>query len=489
MKVPMKKYRILFISIPIVVLFLTGCKKDFLEQKVYTSITAENFFKSEEDFKAALAGLYTNFRTDFGYMYNPDESEEYPLTFATTDEIWTNGYVSYVIDFSWGPASFNGNRSYSRIQVVGQATDVIDKISKSTVADAIKEKYISETKVIRALLMLYLYDNFGPLNPRLDPNTLTDVTVNPRMSKNDYLNFILQDVSDALASPTFPETTNDNDDQWGRFNKGVARMIKLRLYMQDKQWDKAEAAAREIIGMNYYSLQPNYEDVFIKKQNKEVIWAVHNDGAFATLWMPEFSFPGGFASGYAGTHHIVRGDGWDVYFMPWKFFSKFKTNDLRRNTIIYEYTDVNGNKIDSTNSTRAAIPLKYVDANGDGPYWSDDFVVFRYAEVLLSLAEAINEQRGPADAYLYVNPVRERAGVADYSGLTQSQLRDSLLDERGRELYLEGVRRLDLIRNGSFISNALARGKTNAKPYMTLFPIPADVIIQGRGIIEQNPGY
>jgi hypothetical protein len=88
-----------------------------------------------------------------------------------------------------------------------------------------------------------------------------------------------------------------------------------------------------------------------------------------------------------------------------------------------------------------------------------------------------------------VNQVRERAGVSDWSGMTQDAMRTALLDERGRELYAEGVRRQDLIRNGTYISNAVARGKTNAHDYNVLFPIPNTVIVQGRGIIKQNPGY
>jgi hypothetical protein len=88
-----------------------------------------------------------------------------------------------------------------------------------------------------------------------------------------------------------------------------------------------------------------------------------------------------------------------------------------------------------------------------------------------------------------VNKVRQRAGVPDFAGMTKEDLRTALLEERGRELYGEGVRRQDLIRNGSYISNAIARGKTNAKPYMVLFPIPNSVIVQGRGVIAQNDGY
>jgi len=85
--------------------------------------------------------------------------------------------------------------------------------------------------------------------------------------------------------------------------------------------------------------------------------------------------------------------------------------------------------------------------------------------------------------------VRARAGVADFSGMTQAQFRLALLDERGREFYGEGVRRQDLIRNGTYISGAVARGKVNAQAHMVLYPIPRAVITQSRGVISQNPGY
>lgn len=79
-------------------------------------------------------------------------------------------------------------------------------------------------------------------------------------------------------------------------------------------------------------------------------------------------------------------------------------------------------------------------------------------------------------------------GVPTWSGFSQAELRDALLAERGRELYAEGVRRADLIRAGTFISSALARGAA-AKPGNVLFPIPLEVIQQSNGIITQNPGY
>ena len=175
--------------------------------------------------------------------------------------------------------------------------------------------------------------------------------------------------------------------------------------------------------------------------------------------------------------------------MPWSFFDKFESTDKRSTTtIISSYTNTGGGTTDRTNGLRGAIPLKYTGVTGPGPSYPDDVVIFRLGEVYLSIAEAINEQRGPADAYTYVNVIRDRAGVDDFAGLTKEEFRDAILDERGRELYAEGTRRQDLIRHGKFISNAIARGKA-ADPGEVLFPIPASVVIQANGIVKQNDGY
>jgi hypothetical protein len=190
----------------------------------------------------------------------------------------------------------------------------------------------------------------------------------------------------------------------------------------------------------------------------------------------------------AGT--ITHDPGWYVLYMPWAFYDKYEATDLRASTTIFkDYTNTSGAVVRRGSSRfSGAIPLKYTAIEA-GQGQNFDQVVFRYAEVLLSVAEAINEQRGPDEAYQYVNQVRSRAGVSAVAGLGRDQMRDFLLDERGRELYSEGVRREDLIRHGKLIEYAQQRGITSAQPHHVLFPIPEDVIIQGAGIIEQNPGY
>src|SRR5690606_39797988 len=97
----------------------------------------------------------------------------------------------------------------------------------------------------------------------------------------------------------------------------------------------------------------------------------------------------------------------------------------------------------------------------------NDIPVVRYADILLSRAEALNELSGPNQESIdLINQVRTRAGIDNLqlaSFSTKEQLRDHILAERGWEFFTEGKRREDLIRMGKFISGALSRGK-NAKP-------------------------
>jgi hypothetical protein len=260
-------------------------------------------------------------------------------------------------------------------------------------------------------------------------------------------------------------------------------MLLLKLYMHTRQWAKAEAVGKDIINMPY-ALQANYAEVFKTERNMEVIFAIASSTA-APNYYPQHVFP----DNYASSPFITRGGGWYGYSMPWAFFDKFEANDLRRKTtIISTYTNTDGGTTDRSNGLRGAIPLKYTGITGAGPMYPDDVVIFRLGEVYLSVAEAINEQDRTGEAYAFVNEIRGRAGVGDFSGMTKDEFRDAILDERARELYAEGSRRQDLIRHGKFISNALARGK-DADPGEVLFPIPAVIINQSGGIVEQNPGY
>ena len=140
--------------------------------------------------------------------------------------------------------------------------------------------------------------------------------------------------------------------------------------------------------------------------------------------------------------------------------------------------------------------MKYeVDPDRVGPWAGNDIVIHRYAEVLLTLAEALNELSGPNQESIdLINELRNRAfnndpakqvNVSDFT--SKEELREHILNERGWELYAEGYRRDDLIRHGKFISGAVERGK-NAQSHHVLYPIP-QVELDRNTLLEQNPGY
>lgn len=469
---------------------LTGCE-DLLETKVYTQLTSENFFESEEDFNSALITLYATMRLDWGNtdpgadtwyssFDTPDPSGYRLMSSLCTDEM-SSQLQSALVNFTFGPATWTGsaNTVYSKLRYVSRATDIIDKISSAeAVSDEVRAQYTAEAKALRAWIMYYIYDFFGPVSAKLDPETLADNTIIARLSDEVYVGQMETDLLEAI--PDLPAAYNDDTDNWGRVSAGTARMVLLKVYMHTQQWAKAEGIAQDIIDMGYYALQDDYADVFNVKYNSEIIYAVPTNSAVVNYYPTEV-YPGDTRD-YAG---------WYSYWMPWDFYDAYDANDARLSTILDSYVNTSSETIGRNEGLTGAIPLKYTDLDGNlsGSGYLLDVVIFRYADVLLSMAEAINEQDGPSNAYTYINAVRERANLADLSGLTQDELRDAILAERGFELYAEGFRRQDLVRHGSLIENALARGKSNAKDYMTLMPIPSTVIIEADGIIEQNPGY
>lgn len=472
---------------------LASCD-DALETKVYTQVSPENFFKTEADFNVAVVALYSPFSTNWGMtdpgdgvwynsLYNADNKTYLMRSILTTDEM-VNGWDPNLENFTFGPSTWSGSNEtvYYKIRYVARATDVINKISNATGGtEEVRKKYVAEAKVLRAWLMYILYDFFGPVNVKLDPATLNDTQITPRLSDAEYTAQMEKDLIEAI--PDLEDMYNGNTSHWGRVSKGVARMVLLKLYMHTKQWAKAEAIGKEILAMGY-ALEPNYADIFTKRGNNELIYAVPASDATPNYYIQEV-LPSDFRQAGSITRKV---GGWSGYNMPWSFYDKFDANDERKSVIIDAYT-ADWGEVDRTDSWwKGPLPLKYTSFNGDGPGYAIDAVVFRLAEVYLSVAEAINEQRGPAEAYAYVNEVRSRSNVADFEDMTQDEFRDAILDERGRELFAEGVRRQDLIRHGKFIANAKARGK-DAKDYQVLFPIPSAVIIEGKGIIEQNDGY
>src|SRR5690606_10463387 len=131
---------------------------------------------------------------------------------------------------------------------------------------------------------------------------------------------------------------------------------------------------------------------------------------------------------------------------------------------------------------------------------SSNTIILRYADVLLMYAEALNENGKTAQAYQYINMVRNRAGLGDLpEGFSKDQMFQALADERQKEFVMEGDRWFDLrFRGMDYLGREIDEFKPNAyldqikniqvESHHILFPIPEEQI-QVKPVLHQNTGY
>ncbi len=477
-------------------LSLLGCE-DVLEPEVFNQINVSEFPQTEADVLAALIPFYAQFNQDYGsndptrnvftFSFNAHFLGYSWATSIQTDEAFDIFFFPEST-FTFGPATYDtdsGRTFYDRVSYVARITGLIDTIEKSEIPN--KELYIAEAKALRGWFMYVLYDFYGPVSVRLDPTTLSDETPLARPTKEAYVAAMIENLEDAIEG--LPEKYNGTSD-WGRASKGVASMLLMKVYMHEKNWAAAKEVGQSIMNMGY-SLNPSYKNVFTDPQNDEIIFAVPGNAGTGNIWFACI-LPGD-AKSVLGVD-VTQGAKYKLNEMSWDFYDTYTAEDTRLETIASEYINNDDELIGRGNGLTGAIPLKYTDyvpSENEG----FDLIMYRYSDVLLAMAEATNEMEGPtSEAENYVKEVTDRANTTSAipAGTFSSaeSLRSFILAERGRELYWEfGIRRQDLIRNGSFIENARARGLENVKDTQVLFPIPANVIIESGGVIEQNPGY
>lgn len=237
----------------------------------------------------------------------------------------------------------------------------------------------------------------------------------------------------------------------------------------------------------------HYLTPFTEEQSMENVWAIpsgsQGDNEFFYYTIP---------SNCSYVCGMDVAPYWGVVTMPWEFYETFTANDVRKKGIGDHYTGPDGteytrNGVHQGNLQYGAIVTKYMLPKERTSSGNLHQCCFRYADVILSLAEIENNLHGPTDKALsYLKMITDRAHTTNTipSDIQESKekFNQFLLAERGRELYFEGWRREDLIRFGEFIKNAQARGK-HAKEYMEIMPIPPQVITESGGIVKNNPGY
>lgn len=464
----------LFISIQ-------GCE-DLLEEEVYSVLGPSNFFLSAEDAESLLNSAYASDqrRSSRDYLL---------LSELTSDLLIQRGgglrrSAQLIEDFTWNATHpfLDGQwgRDYTAIY---RSNLIIDRVPDIDMNEERKQEILAEARFIRASNYVYLFDIFGPV-PLITSSELEIEARPARASREEIVGFIEDEL--LAASQVLPVQARN----YGRANKGIALSVLTKFYLNNKKWQEAAETAQMVMELNKYSLfdQGSRDALFDieNEENDEFIYIRPNlpIPGLSTTYLahaapPSYQFAYPPRANYAAQYQLLD-----------DFVNSFHPDDERKEVIIKEYIDVNGNLIDlGTDNSRS---FKFgEDPNGVGQHMGNDFPIIRYADILLSRAEALNEISGPTEeAISLINEVREVAGVPALSlnnFSSKEALRDHILDERAWEFFTEELRRQDLIRHGKFIELANERGKS-AFDYHVLFPIPQNEIDRNPNL-EQNPGY
>jgi pentatricopeptide repeat protein len=460
----------------------------------------ENFFKNENDARAAVTAIYNPMHTSWGGMFSAQVESPYNTSNLCTDDMGLiQTYPEMIEKFLWTSTTGAVSDFYaSYIKHVSRATLLMDDLKNTPMDEKKRDEFIGEVKCARAQYMFLLYDFYGTAGVVLDPEILRNPEQEvflERYPKDEFVSLIEKDLKE--AAEVLPVTYDAAN--WGRFTKGAAYAILVKLYMQEKRWREAETICREIMKLGY-ELEPNYSSVFAvdNENSKEIIWAVPclAAGGNGNLWMTETVVPD-----YPLKNTRIQR--WYVMNTPWRFYDKYEKGDSRLELLVGEFTYIPDGETEPILATRynyqylakGALVLKYPeDPQQTESTSGNDMVIYRYADVLLELAEVINEQNGPMqEAIGYVEQIRSRAGLPNSipasATASKEAFRDYILEESGKELFCEGHRRRNLIRHGKFISTAHEDGYTAAQPHMVLFPLPQNILDESKGKIKQNPGY
>ena len=466
----------------------------------------------------SLTQLYNDVYGQLGNQEN-----EYALMEVSTDELlvptrgtdWgDNGIWRTLHAHTWTAAHLFVLRAWNnQNQNVFRATEIIDSRTTKTPQEE------AEARFLRAYSMFNVMDLYGQVpfrevdeGPEINPRVLT---------RAEAFDFIVNDLTTAM--PNLPSRGPSTETNLA--SKATANFLLAKLYLNahiykgtgtpDPADMQAVIDAVDAIEADGYGLASGYFDIFKEDVDTETIWWLRTsignriwNGLHYNMVSPDNQGGGwnGFST-LAEFYDLFEGDPTDNTvgsgqeerrgFVPDASNADASNLGIGYGFLIGQQYDVNGNPLED----RAANPLaftkelpglvgnnertgirviKYHPVNGaQTPHQ----IIFRYSDALLMKAEA--QFRSSGDALALVNQLRGVRGVAALGSLTEQDL----IDERGRELYIEYWRRNDLIRFGQFTKDwefkePSSVGDTNRN----LFPIPSNALLSNPNL-TQNPGY
>ncbi|NMM49533.1 RagB/SusD family nutrient uptake outer membrane protein [Marinigracilibium pacificum] len=481
-----------------------------IEENVYDKYSANDFYGSEEGSNAALASVYAQLPGNWnGVGYAGADRGWYDLNSMSSDEqvIPHRNTGDWELDFArlykreWLPSdgfiSNTWNWLYRSIFLANLAIEQLEGAN----AEASK---IAEAHVLRAFYYYLLIDDFGDVPFYTENNLAVDQI--PQESREYIFNFLVEELNNYVEDLS----PSKGGDYYGRFNKwaGYALLAKLYLNAEVYTGTPMYTECLEVcnkIDEGGFSLHSSAEDSNLPLGSKyyelfgdiapddETILAIYT--TVDVVGRNIFSIRS--LGGTDGTLLVGYG-AWNGSVVPKDFVEKFDDNDIRKRQFRYG-ADPYGPKpagfinysldidnLDNPGADRNAgarnlkfWPVEPMNSGGA----SNDFPIYRYADILLMKAECLVRTNNASAAKPFIDQVRERAGL---NALASEPTLEDIYNERGFELAWEGHRRQDMIRFGTFTeTHGLAPAVDD---HFLLFPIPTSALNANSNLV-QNPGY
>ncbi len=459
---------------------ITGSCSKQLDIVPQSQVTSSNFYKSTDDINQAVVGCYNALAANGEYGENFLFFMEVAADNAKTANLTNSGGIygdfdvfrvaadNPVLDQTWSAC-------YTGIQ---RCNILLNRIGNISMPDSLKAIRIGEAKFIRALTYFNMVRIWGavPLVTKevTDPFTEFD---HGRDDTSLVYKQIITDLSEAALALPLKQTGSNI----GRATQGAAKTLLGKVYLTQHNFIQASQVLKAVVDSGTYQLLPNFANIFGSgnKNNNESIFEIQYSNSVVSLGSGFSNYFAIDASNIGGIGQVL------AYDIPTNaFIDSFSVNDLRRNGTL--------NKLNKKYYCKKFVdpaPVQNLDGN-------TNFMVLRYADVLLMLAEAINEMGFTAngDAFNYINQVRQRAGLANITSSNtpdQPSFRLAIEKERKYELAFENHRWFDLVRTGRAIdvmnTAPTENGIININKNNFLFYIPQSQIDVKPGLLTQNP--
>ncbi|WP_019987268.1 RagB/SusD family nutrient uptake outer membrane protein [Rudanella lutea] len=476
---------------------------DFLEETDLSNFTTDNYFTRPQHATSAVNSAYEFLKTTTGGGFNgaPWMMLEFATGLANTElgQAQNSIFVRNLVNTS--------DNEYGRVywvssyKGIGNANLVIAKVPGIQMDEVAKKKVLGEARFLRALYYFNLVRIFGKVPLITEPVELTSQTLYPEQATEEAVyKQIEADLVEAEAAG-LPLT-----DASGRVSAGAVKSLLSSVYLTmagfplqkgAEYYKKAADKAAEVIKAGSFSLFPSYDDLHnpARKNVGENIFMVQ----FATNIQP---------SGWQ-TSIIPYNQGISAYsdetgaiFANKEFVESYEKGDLRAQEKQFYYrTYTLSNDRNTTVDLGGYYIYKHFDTQAHLVTSNSDlnWPMIRFAEVLLTYAEAANEASGPsAEVYDAVNRIRSRAKLPNLANLTKEQLREAIWKERWHELSFENKTWFDMVRLRkafnvttktfeNYVGHKFSYGPV-LKERELLFPIPT-AEIRNNSKLKQNAGY